>query len=80
MTTVDIILVLLALLLFEAAVLAGMRIGRALHGERRGQGEKGPESAESADYERRWQEGIDAMLGYDVRKARSAAGRDLDER
>ncbi len=77
---VDIILCLLALLIFEAAVLVGAVIWKTAAGERKGGAEKREETAESGDFEKRWQEGIDAMMGYDVTKARNAARRDEDEK
>lgn len=51
----------------------------------RGPGEKGDavsereETAETETFEKRWREGIDAMMGYDLRAARAAVRRDEDE-
>ncbi len=51
----------------------------------RGPGDKGDEmpkreeTAETESFEKRWREGIDAMMGYDLRAARAAVRRDEDE-
>lgn len=57
----------------------------ALIRQGRGPGDKGDaapqreETAETESFERRWREGIDAMMGYDLRAARAAVRRDEDE-
>ncbi len=51
----------------------------------RGPGDKGDampereETAETESFEKRWREGIDAMMGYDLKAARAAVRRDEDE-
>lgn len=77
---VYIILILLAAVLAEAAVLGGKEIwDMCRHGGGTETPEGGaPESAETEN-ERKWQEGISAMMGYDLGAARKAARRDEDE-
>lgn len=36
--------------------------------------------ADGAEFEKRWREGIDAMMGYDLKTARAAVRRGEDER
>ena len=78
---VSTVLILAAAVLIEAAalLLKIWREGKYLRGERRAAPAEaaGPEAAE--DFERKWREGIDAMMGYDVRAARKAVRSDEDE-
>ena len=75
---VYIILILLASVLAEAAVLGGKEIWDMC---RHGGGTETPDGEETAETEneRKWQEGISAMMGYDLGAARKAARRDEDE-
>ena len=79
----DLILILMALTALELAVLMGVTVWRTVFGvkEKKGPEDPGPEKAEpeekdeSEEYERRWRDGVRAMMGYDGRPA----GRDEDE-
>lgn len=70
---VYIIIILLAVIAGELGWLLG-RTGRA--GASGGPQETEPEGGE---FEKRWREGLDAMMGYDLAAARSAVRRDEDE-
>lgn len=76
---VDFLLGLMAFVLLETAVLAGIAIRASLAGRRKDSSEREQENTANEDFEKRWQEGIDAMMGYDVTRARRAAGRDENE-
>ncbi len=76
---IDIILVLLAVVVLEAAALAGILIWKLTAGERKDRKGEAPETSADGDFEKRWQEGIDAMMEYDALTARRAARRDEDE-
>ncbi len=73
-----VVLWLLAVVLAELAALMGRELW-----DRRRQGRKngGETPQEESDYEKRWQEGVSAMMGYDLKAARRAVrGDDEDER
>ncbi len=77
---IDMILALLALVIAEAAVLAGAAIAREVRELTRKTGEKPEDAGDPAeDFEKKWREGLDAMMGYDASAARRAARRDEDE-
>ena len=78
---VTLLLALLALMLAEAAALEGVRIVKAVR-ELKKEGDVPPQKGgqePAEDFEKRWREGMDAMLGYDLAAARRAAGRDEHE-
>ena len=70
---------LLAVALGEIVVLLGVEIFRAL---RRGKsGGEARDDEEESDYEKKWQEGVSAMMGYDLNTAKRAVrGDDEDGR
>ncbi len=83
---VNVILVLLALVIVELAVLIGVVTWRSLAGERPSgsavvppAAEPTSEEEEQAKIEKRIQDSITQMMGYDLAAARRAVRRDADE-
>ncbi len=78
---ITVLLGLLALVIAEAAALAGVRIVKAVRELKNEGGAAPPKSGQEPgeDFEKRWREGMDAMMGYDLAAARRAAGRDEHE-
>ncbi len=78
---INVLLALLALVIAEAAALAGVGIVKAVR-ELKDRGDTPPRGIgqePGEDYEKRWREGMDAMMGYDLAAARRAAGREQHE-
>ena len=84
---IEVLMLMLALVIAELAVLVGVVVWRVCAGERPSVGAAPPsasptietEDKKTVDFEKRWQDSMDQMMGYDMSVARRAVRKDADE-